>query len=62
MPTRKWFANVITALAGLATAYFATSGWDTEESIALVGILTGAAVAWLVPNDPANPASGGPMR
>lgn len=61
MPTRKWFANIIVALAGLLTAWATTGGWNQEETVVLIGILSAAVVAWLVPNDPANPASGGPM-
>lgn len=62
MPTRKWFANVVIAAGGLLTAWAATGTWDQEETIALIGVASGAIVAWLVPNDPSNPASGGPMR
>lgn len=51
-PTRKWWATQVTALAALAVMYFTTGGWDTEESVAAVGIVSQGLVAWLVPNDP----------
>ena len=50
MPTRKWMVRTVIALGALATMYFATGSWDQEESIALVGLLVGAATSYLVPN------------
>lgn len=51
-PTRKWWATQVTALSALAVMYFTTGSWDLEETIASIGIVTQAALAWLVPNDP----------
>jgi hypothetical protein len=50
MPTRKWWATQVTALTGLALMYVTTGGWDQEESIGLITIISQAALAWLVPN------------
>jgi hypothetical protein len=57
-PTRKWWATQVTALAALATMYFTTGGWDTEESVAAVGIAAQAAIAWLTPNAATLPQTG----
>ena len=50
-PTRKWWVTQVTALAALAVMYLTTGAWDTEESVAAVGIITQAVAAWLIPND-----------
>lgn len=50
-PTRKWWATQVTALAALAVMYFTTGGWDVEESVAAVGLVSQAAIGYLVPND-----------
>jgi hypothetical protein len=52
MPSRKWFAARVTALAGLATMIATTGGWDSEETVALITIVASAAVSWLTPNEP----------
>jgi hypothetical protein len=57
-PTRKWWVTQVTALAALATMYLTTGAWDTEESVAAVGIVAQAAIAWLVPNQVTLPATG----
>lgn len=51
-PTRKWWATQVTAVAALAVMYFTTGGWDTEESVAAVGVISQALIGYLVPNDP----------
>ena len=51
-PTRKWWATQVTALAALAVMYFTTGGWDTEESVAAVGVVSQALIGWLTPNSP----------
>jgi hypothetical protein len=38
--------------------YLTTGEWNTEESVALVGIITQASAAWLIPNEPTVPATG----
>jgi hypothetical protein len=35
-----------------------TRGWDTEESVAAVGIAAQAAIAWLTPNAATLPQTG----
>ncbi len=57
MPTRKWFATQVTTLTALVVMWVTTGAWDQEETISLIGIVSAACLAWLVPNDPANPAS-----
>ena len=52
MPTRKWWAALITGAGGIAVMALSTGSWDIEESIALVTLLTERSVAYLVPNDP----------
>ena len=49
-PTRKWIVARITALAAVATMYITTGSWDTEESLALVGLITEALISYLTPN------------
>lgn len=50
MPTRKWWATQVTACTALALMYVTTGGWDQEESIALIGLASQAALGWLVSN------------
>lgn len=49
-PSRKWLAARVVAVHALAVMYLTTGSWDVEESIALVGLLSEAAVSYLVPN------------
>lgn len=51
MPSRKWWAARIVGLAGVATMALEGHQWATEETIALVALITAGAVSWLVPND-----------
>jgi len=60
MPTRKWFANLVVAVTGILIAWATTGTWDQEETVALITIASAALVTYLVPYDPANPASGRP--
>lgn len=48
---KKWLARTIVGAGAIATMYFTTHGWDTEESIATVGWAVGAATSYLVPAD-----------
>lgn len=50
IPTRKWVAARIVALAGIATMWATTSGWDVEETIALIALLSEAGTSYLLPN------------
>lgn len=52
MPTRKWWAALVTGLGTIATMALTTGTWDTEESVALVGLVVERLVSWLVPNAP----------
>lgn len=51
MPSRKWFATQVTALTALAVMWATTRGWDQEETISAIGIVSQAALAYLVPNE-----------
>lgn len=49
-PTRKWVAARVTALAAILTMWQVTGGWDAEETIALIGLVTEGAISYLTPN------------
>lgn len=51
LPTRKWWAARIVAGGTLLTLFIQTDSWDKEEWIMLVGLITEAAVSYLLPND-----------
>ena len=34
-----------------------TGSWDQEETVSIIAVVSAFAIGWLVPNDPANPAS-----
>ena len=50
VPTRKWFATQITAIAALVAAWLTAGAWNTTLSIALVGLIAQAAAGYLLPN------------
>jgi hypothetical protein len=50
LPTNKWWAARVTAIAAIVVMYITTDGWDDEEMIALVGLIAEAIVSYLVPN------------
>lgn len=50
-PTKKWVATQITAVAAVLTMWVTTGSWDQEETVALIGLISQAALAWYVPND-----------
>lgn len=53
-PTRKWWATQITATTALATAWVSAGRWDRPLTLAAIGVVSQAAVVYLVPNaDPA---------
>lgn len=60
VPTKKWFATQIAAVAALLTMWVTTGAWDMEETIALIGLLTQAGLSYLVPND--NTPGGVPVK
>src|SRR4051794_11230175 len=51
IPTRKWFATQVTALAGWAIALINVGHWTATIKITLVTIIAQALIGWLVPND-----------
>jgi len=52
LPTNKWWAARVTALAGIAVMAVTTDGWDDEETVAAITLASEALVAYLVPNSP----------
>jgi len=50
-PTRKWIAARVVAVAGIATMYVVTNGWDDEETLAAITLASEAALSFLVPNE-----------
>lgn len=50
-PTKKWIVTQITAVAAVATMWVTTGSWDTEETVALIGLLTQASLGYLQPNN-----------
>jgi hypothetical protein len=50
MPTRKWIAARVTALAGIIILAITTNSWDQEEWIALVTFVSEGIVSYLTPN------------
>lgn len=50
MPSRKWFATQVTAIAGLLTMWATTGGWNQEETVALIALVSQAAIGYLTPN------------
>ena len=53
LPTNKWFATQTTAVAALLIAFVNAGAWDKTLSIALIGLLSQAAIGYLVPNSDA---------
>lgn len=61
LPTRKWWAARVAALAALIVMYITTDGgWDDEEWVALVGLIAEGVISYLVPN--ARTVGGAPAR
>ena len=52
MPTNKWLAARVTAIAALLTMWATTGTWDAEETVMLIGIVSEGAISWLTPNRP----------
>jgi hypothetical protein len=58
VPSRKWFALLVTTIGALATAGL-TQGWDsTAFELALVAATTNLATTYLVPNGDGGGAPG----
>src|SRR3712207_4720071 len=50
LPTNKWMAARVTAIAGVIILFITTDKWDDEEWIATVTLVAEALVSYLVPN------------
>jgi hypothetical protein len=50
LPTRKWWAAQVVALAAVATSWV-ESGWDDTESKLVIAWAVQAAATYLLPND-----------
>jgi hypothetical protein len=60
VPTRKWFATQMTALAALLIAWVNAGEWNKTLTVALIGLLSQAVVGYLVPNT--NTPGGVPVK
>ncbi len=49
-PTRKWIVRTVTSLTGFAIMWATTGSWDTEETVAMITIVSAAIISYLVPN------------
>jgi len=54
-PTRKWWAAQISATTTLAVGWVNAGRWDKPLTIAAIGVVSQAAVTYLVPNREAPP-------
>lgn len=50
IPSRKWLATQVTAIAALAVAWVNQGAWDKTLTIALIGVVSQALFSYLVPN------------
>lgn len=50
LPTKKWIVTQITAVAALLTMWVTTGSWDTEETVALIGLITQATAGYFASN------------
>lgn len=50
LPSRKWWAHLVAALAGLAVAVVQAGGFDTATEITGIGIISAALIAYILPN------------
>jgi uncharacterized membrane protein YjjP (DUF1212 family) len=53
MPTRKWIATQVTAVAAFLVAYVNAGEWSKTLAIALIGLVSQAVISYLVPNSAA---------
>lgn len=49
VPSRKWFVNVATLGAAVLTSW-ATTGWDTTETVQLIALGLAAVTTYFTPN------------
>ena len=50
IPTRKWGATLVTALAALGVAWANAGEWNKTLTVALIGVIAQSLVGYLVPN------------
>jgi hypothetical protein len=50
IPTRKWLATQVTAVAAFLVAWVDQGSWNKTLSIALIGLASQAIFGYLVPN------------
>lgn len=50
IPSRKWLATQVTAVAALVVAWVNQGAWDKTLSIALIGVLSQGLFSYLLPN------------
>jgi hypothetical protein len=50
IPTRKWFAALITGLLTIAGHALASGGWDNPEWAEVLTLASSLVIAYLVPN------------
>jgi hypothetical protein len=50
LPTRKWIATQVTAVAAFTIAWVTAAEWNSTLSIALIGLISQAVISYLVPN------------
>jgi hypothetical protein len=51
-PTRKWWAAQISATTTLITSWVSAGAWNKPLTLAAIGLVSQAAIAYLVPNGP----------
>jgi hypothetical protein len=49
LPTRKWYASLVGGFTPIVLSAI-DSGWDKTESKMLVALVSGAVLAYLIPN------------
>lgn len=64
IPSRKWLATQVTAVAALVVAWVNQGAWDKTLSIALIGVVSQALFSYLVPNGdrPSGSDAAGPAK
>lgn len=62
IPTRKWIAARVTAIAGIVVLFITTDVWDDEEWIATVILISEGIVSYLLPNQETPSGDGVPAK
>lgn len=50
MPSRKWMAARVTMIAATLVAWIQAGEWNTTIAVMVVGVMSEAAISYLVPN------------